>query len=176
MLAQTGATDLELRLDEQDDVAAGSKKRREMRQHEPQGDEAEVAHDEVEGLPELAGSDVADAQPGSLGDPGICRDVGHELPVPDIESDDLAHPPFQEDLRESAGRGADVKAPPGDREAVGGEVSQRRVELARGPPDPDLAALDRQRRARRHPLRGATRGGLRDPHGSPLQEVAGVPS
>lgn len=81
----------------------------------------------------------------------------------DIESDDLAHPPFQEDLRESAGRGADVKDAPGDREAVGGEVSQRRVELARGPPDPDLAALDRQRRARRHPLRGATRGGLQRP-------------
>src|SRR5690606_18880255 len=106
------ATHLELRLDEADEGTVVRNERPDRRQGHGQGEEAEVADDDVEPPPERGGIELPDVGALEVDDPGILGDRRGELSVPDIEGRHLPRSVLEEDLCETPGARPDVEASP----------------------------------------------------------------
>src|SRR5262249_37206733 len=82
-LAQPLAADLELRLDHEYQVAVGPADRRQRRQHQPDGDERQVAGDQVDRLADPVEGQLADVGPIDHLDPWILLQGPGQLAVAD---------------------------------------------------------------------------------------------
>ncbi len=157
---------LELRLDQRDQLGARRGQRQRRRQHVLERDEADVDGDDVGGIAEAGGIELANVGAFERHDLRPVAQARMQLVAADVDRVDPARAARQQHLGEAAGRGADVEADAaGDVEA---EPVERMRELdagARHPRERRLGADDRlggdlrRRLGDRHVVGGHQPGG-----------------
>ncbi len=143
---------LELGLDQRDEPRLGPRQGEGSGQDEGERDEARIADDEIDGLGDLLGRQVAGIGALEHDDPRIVAQRPGQLAVADIHGVDPGSTTPQQDLREAAGRGADV-----DRDGARGidpETVEPGQELQGSARDPVGAAPYLQRQIVGHGLPG----------------------
>ena len=129
---------LELRLDERDDRAAPARERRRDRaEDEVERDERHVDRREVDRLGQRRGGQLAGVRALHRHDARVAAERFGKLSAAHVESVDARRAALQQDVREAAGRGADVERDPARR--VDLERIERRRQLV-------AAAADVRRR------------------------------
>ncbi len=132
---QSRSTHFELGFDEQQRLSPRGEHRGDGVKDEAKGDEAEIAHHDVDRSIKVVCGESPSGRAASILDPWVGDEFSGKLVVPDIERDDLGRPVGEEHLGEAAGAGAEVEASSALRIDLG-EGLERTDQFARGPTDP----------------------------------------
>ena len=107
--ADFAAADFELRFDQDDHAALGREQVYDSRNDQRDGDEADVAHGEIESGFEIGGREIAGVDAFADLDARIVAQPPVELAASDIDCDHAGGSALQKAIRESAGGGAYVE-------------------------------------------------------------------
>ena len=147
----------ELRLDQQHGVGAVGGRPGQRRGDEPERDERQVAHHEVDRFADVGQGEVAGVEALLHGHPGVVAQGPGQLAGADVDGHHRGGAALQEAVGEPAGRGAGVERPPTGH--VDGETVEGRGQLLARPGRRSGPAAPRGGRARRG-TRGAPAGRL----------------
>ena len=101
---------LELGLDHEQEVGVVGRGAQQRFEDQGQGDEGQIAHDQLRGGGDDLGIQCADVGAVQGGDAGVGAQRPGQLAVADVDGHDVLSTAAQEDVGEAAGRGAGVQA------------------------------------------------------------------
>ncbi len=105
------APHLELRLDQDDEIRRRPGTRPQGGQHQPQGDERQIGHHQVDRPTDLVGGEIADVGAFQHHDPWIGPQLPRQLAVADVHRDDLTGVVAQQHVGETTGGRPGVQTP-----------------------------------------------------------------
>src|SRR5579883_910714 len=147
-LAHLALARLKLRFDQYNHLPAGTEQRHGSGQDQSDGDEADVARDQVDGLADLGEGEFARVDAFMEDDARVGAELPGKLAGADVDGMDARGAGLQEGVGEPAGRGADIE---GDLAgAIDGEMAQRGRELEAAAADVRRAREDFDRGIRIH--------------------------